>query len=147
MSLYKKILVPVDFSTHSNEALDRAVELARDFGAEIHVVHAFSLPMPMVSPYEVAIPDALFEQARQSASDQLDEKTSLVSAAGITATRHLLEVPAASAIVELAERIGADLIVMGSRGHTGLKHVLLGSVAERTLRSAPCSVLVVRGAS
>jgi nucleotide-binding universal stress UspA family protein len=53
-------------------------------------------------------------------------------------------VPAASAIVGQAEELRVDLIVMGTRGHTGLKHVLLGSVAERTLRHAPCSVLTVK---
>ena len=52
--------------------------------------------------------------------------------------------PAASAIVEVAGEAKADLIVMGTRGHTGLKHVLLGSVAERTLRLAPCAVLTVK---
>ena len=62
----------------------------------------------------------------------------------MSATSHLSEVPAASAIVDLAEELGADLIIMGTRGHTGLKHVLLGSVAERTLRHAPCSVLTVK---
>ena len=61
-----------------------------------------------------------------------------------TATSHLSEVPAASAIVDMAEELEADLIIMGTRGHTGLKHVLLGSVAERTLRHAPCSVLTVK---
>jgi nucleotide-binding universal stress UspA family protein len=54
-------------------------------------------------------------------------------------------VPAAPAIAKAAEDFAADLIVMGTRGNTGLKHVLLGSVAERTLRLAPCSVLAVKG--
>lgn len=52
--------------------------------------------------------------------------------------------PATTAIVEEAQRIGADLIVMGTRGHTGLKHVVLGSVAERVVRTAPCPVLTVK---
>jgi nucleotide-binding universal stress UspA family protein len=145
MSACKKILVPVDFSAQSNEALDCAVELARVFGAEIHVVHAFDLPVPLVSPREVAVPNKLFDQAWQSATDQLRKATDKVAAAGIDSVPHLLEVPTAQAIVDLAESIEADLIVMGTRGHTGLKHILLGSVAERTLRLAPCSVLVVRG--
>jgi nucleotide-binding universal stress UspA family protein len=67
-----------------------------------------------------------------------------VSAEGVKASSHLSEVPAASAIVGQAEELGVDLIIMGTRGHTGLKHVLLGSVAERTLRHAPCSVLTVK---
>jgi universal stress protein E len=70
-----------------------------------------------------------------------------VATEGIAATPHLSEGPAAPAIVGLAERLGADLIVMGTRGHTGLRHVLLGSVAERTLRHAPCSVMTVKASS
>jgi nucleotide-binding universal stress UspA family protein len=70
-----------------------------------------------------------------------------VASDGVTATSQLSEFPAASAVLDLAERLGADLIVMGTRGRTGLKHVLLGSVAERTLRHAPCSVLTVKAFS
>jgi len=145
MSLYKTILVPVDFSPFSDEAMERAIELAREFGAKLHVAHAFSLPLPLMAPYEVAVPTELFDQARESASEQLRKEAEKASAAGVDVTPHLLEVPAATAIVELAERIEADLIVMGTRGRTGLKHVLLGSVAERTLRLSPCSVLAVKG--
>ena len=57
----------------------------------------------------------------------------------------LLESPAAPALAEEAERIGANLIVIGTRGHTGFKHLLLGSVAERTVRLAPCAVLTLKG--
>jgi nucleotide-binding universal stress UspA family protein len=92
----------------------------------------------------VAIPTAFIEEAREAAAAKLDALIRRVATEGVTATSHLSEVPAASAIVDLAEELGADLIVMGTRGHTGLKHVLLGSVAERTLRHAPCSVLTVK---
>ena len=66
------------------------------------------------------------------------------AAEGIQARSHLTEVPAAPSIARTAEDLGADLIVMGTHGHTGIKHILLGSVAERTLRLAPCSVLTVK---
>jgi len=144
MSLYNKILVPVDFSSHSGEALDHAVDLAKQFGAELHVAHVFSPPLPLVSPYEVAMTTELFEEARRSAADRLGKEVSRVSESGIQVVTHLLEAPPAPAIVELAERLEADLIVMGTRGNTGLKHVVLGSVAERTLRLAPCHVLAVK---
>jgi nucleotide-binding universal stress UspA family protein len=144
MRSIRTILVAVDFSEHADPVLDEAVEFAKQFGAELHLVHAFDVRIPLVTPYEVAIPTAFIEEAREAAASKLAALIERVAAQGISATSHLSEVPAASAIVSLAEELGADLIVMGTRGHTGLKHVLLGSVAERTLRHAPCSVLTVK---
>ena len=63
---------------------------------------------------------------------------------GLVAMAHLAELPPAQAITQTAEEIGADVIVMGTRGLAGLKHVLLGSVAERTIRTAPCPVITIK---
>jgi len=144
MKHISKIVVAVDFSEHVDPVLDAAVDFARQFNAELHLVHAFDVRIPLVTPYEVAIPTAFIEEAREAAATKLDALIRKVAAEGVTATSHLSEVPAASAIVDMAEELEADLIIMGTRGHTGLKHVLLGSVAERTLRHAPCSVLTVK---
>jgi universal stress protein A len=138
------ILVAVDFSEHAEPVLDAAIEFGKKWGAELHLLHAFDVRIPLVTPYEVAIPTAFIEEARKAAASKLDALVRRVTAAGVKATSHLSEVPAASAIVDLAADLGVDLIIMGTRGHTGLKHVLLGSVAERTLRHAPCSVLTVK---
>jgi nucleotide-binding universal stress UspA family protein len=145
MKSVQKILVAVDFSEYADSVLDVAVEFAKQLSAELHLVHAFDVRIPLVTPYEVAIPTAFIEEAREAAASKLAALIGKVAEDGVTATSHLSEVPAASAIVDLAEELGADLIIMGTRGHTGLKHVLLGSVAERTLRHAPCSVLTVKG--
>jgi len=123
-----------------------AVVLAKLFGADLHVVHAFDIPLALVTPYEVTVPDNLIREARDAARKRLDAAIETVKAKGVSATAHLAEVPAATAIVEVASETKADLIVIGTRGHTGLKHVLLGSVAERTLRLAPCAVLTVKKA-
>jgi len=144
MKVIQKILVAVDFSEHADPVLEVAVEFAKQFGAELHLLHAFDVRIPLVTPYEVAIPTAFIEEAREAAASKLGALIQEAAAKGITATSHLSEVPAASAIVDLAEELGVDLIIMGTRGHTGIKHVLLGSVAERTLRHAPCSVLTVK---
>jgi nucleotide-binding universal stress UspA family protein len=144
MKSIRKIVVAVDFSEHVDPVLDAAVDFARKFGAELHLVHAFDVRIPLVTPYEVAIPTAFIEEAREAAATKLDALVRKVAAGGVIAVSHLSEVPAASAIVDMAEELEADLIIMGTRGHTGLKHVLLGSVAERTLRHAPCSVLTVK---
>jgi nucleotide-binding universal stress UspA family protein len=141
----RRILVATDFSQHSALALEAAVDLAVQFGAEIDVVHAFDLPIPLLTPYEVAVPDSYLDQTRNAAAQKLAAAAEEVSGRGIEVKTHLREVPAAPAIAQAAGDLGADLIVMGTRGNTGLKHVLLGSVAERTLRLAPCSVLAVKG--
>jgi nucleotide-binding universal stress UspA family protein len=147
MKTIEKIVVAVDFSEHADQALDVAVEFAKQLGAELHLVHALDVRIALMTPYEVAIPTAFIEEARNAAASKLKVLVEKVAAEGVRATSQLSGVPAASAIVDLAEELEADLIVMGTRGYTGLKHVLLGSVAERTLRQAPCSVLTVKESS
>ena len=147
MTRPKKILVATDFSIPARVAVDEAIDLARMFEGELHVVHVFALPTPLITAYEFGIPEQDLEQARTVARAKLDEAAESVSAAGVPAHTHLLQSPADIAITELAREIDADWIVVGTHGHTGLKHVFLGSVAERVVRHAPCSVLVARDAS
>lgn len=138
------ILVAVDFSEPSQRAIDAAVQLAKATGAKLTVFHAFELPIPAVTPYEVAIPPAYLEESRKAAAAQLAEAVARAREAGVEAESRLDEGPAAHCIAGAAEEIAADLVVVGTHGHTGLKHFVLGSVAERTLRYAPCSVLTVK---
>jgi nucleotide-binding universal stress UspA family protein len=100
--------------------------------------------MPLIAPYEVAIPEGIIEGARREAQRQLEQAAKAIS--GVQVTTELANTPAHAALVDAATRLPAELIVTGSRGLTGVKHALLGSVAERTLRYAPCSVLTVRKA-
>jgi nucleotide-binding universal stress UspA family protein len=144
MVSYDRIVTAVDFSEHARKALDAAAELARKFDSELHLVHAFELPFPVLTPYEVALPENFVGDARAAARRELDELEKELSAAGVKVTVHLREGPPDAAIDELAQEINADLIVIGTRGNSGLKHVLLGSVAERTLRHAPCPVLTIK---
>jgi nucleotide-binding universal stress UspA family protein len=138
------ILLAVDFSKSAEAAVTAAHDLALQYRATLHVVHAFELVTPLVSPYQVAIPDLYLVESRNAAKKKLEEVAAKLRAGGVKVESHLTEAPAATAIVRVAEDIGADLIVMGTRGVTGLKHLLLGSVAERTQRMAPCSVLTVK---
>jgi nucleotide-binding universal stress UspA family protein len=94
----------------------------------------------------VSVPDAFIESAREAALERLRELTEQAKQGGVDVRSHLASAPPSSALAETAEQLGVDLLVTGSRGLTGLKHVVLGSVAERTLRHAPCSVLTVKGA-
>jgi nucleotide-binding universal stress UspA family protein len=147
MTRFQTILVPVDFSAHSDKALDCALMLAKTFGAQVHLLHAYHLPIQVATPDQVIIPRDFWTAVRDSAARKLEKALHKVEAAGITGETHLAELPPAQAITQTAEKISADLIVMGTRGLTGLKHVLLGSVAERTIRSAPCPVMTVKDES
>lgn len=140
----KKILVPVDFSEHSKQALDIAVGLAKTLSAEVHLVHVLHYPVQVAAPGQMAIPADLWTEIRDAAARKLEKTTKTVEGEGIKAESHLSEGPNAHSIVELAEKLGVDLIVMGTRGLSGLKHVMLGSVAERTVRLAHCPVLTVK---
>jgi nucleotide-binding universal stress UspA family protein len=144
MSLPRKILVATDFSSHSERALEAGIELAKRLGAELHLTHAYSLPIPLVAPYEVTIPDPYIEETRKAAREKLAEAEAKARAAGLAPKSELAEGSAAAAILRTAEEIDADLIVMGTRGLTGLKYVVLGSVAGHVLRAAPCPVLTLR---
>lgn len=144
MDRLEKIVVALDFSAASGSALEAALFLARPFGAELHLVHAFEVPIPFVGPSEVAVPQPYLDELRDAAARKLEKAREKATAAGARATTHLREVPAAPAIARVAEEVDAQLVVMGTRGLTGLRHVLLGSVAERTLRLAPCPVLTVK---
>jgi nucleotide-binding universal stress UspA family protein len=137
------LLVPVDFSAHSDKALGHAIKLAIAFGGRIHLLHAYQTPITLVTP-EYVIPIDAWKACRDDADRKLSETARKVRGAGVEADAHVAEVPAARAIVEAAEKIGADLILMGTHGRTGLRHVMLGSVAERTIRTAPCPVMTVK---
>ena len=145
----KTILVPTDFSADAEKALSTATELAKLFGARIVVLHGYHVEIPVVSTMAggYALPLGFYEDLRSQATAQVEKLAKEVAAEGVEATGIALQEPAAAATVAQAEGLPADLIVMGTRGITGLKHVLLGSVAERVVRTAPCPVLTVKAAS
>lgn len=147
MSRFQTVVVPIDFSEHATAALDLAIEVTRATQSKIHLLHAYEVPLGAIPPYGVAVPPALIEQVRDAAARRLEKSAQRVEAAGVACETHVLHAAPADAIVEVASSTGADLIVMGTRGLTGLKHVLLGSVAERTVRTAPCPVLTIRSTS
>lgn len=145
MGHFQKILVPLDFSKHADAALALAIELGKEQGAELHLLHAYELPAAVTMAYGVAIPQAVWDGVQEAVTTRLAEALDRVEAAGLRGHSHIATGPAADAIVSAAEAQGVDLIVMSTRGLTGLRHVLLGSVAERTIRTAPCPVLTVKG--
>jgi len=144
---WERLLVAVDFSAHSEQAVEAAAVLATRFDAALDVLHALELPQAIV-PYawSAAFGFELEESIRKSASEQMSRIEGQLIKRGLAPTLHLRAGRPADVVPAAAEELGSDLIVMGTRGQTGLSRLLLGSVAERTLRHAPCSVLAVTAA-
>lgn len=140
----RSILVPTDFSESASRALEHAVGLAKTFRARIDLLHAYQVPIQIGVGEPVPLPQEFFDQMRERAQRRLDDLAAKLSSDGVEVRTHLALEAASRAIVEAAEQLGVDLIVMGTRGLTGMKHVLLGSVAERTVRLAPCPVMTVK---
>ncbi len=140
-----RILIPVDFSEASLRALELGQALAAQFGAELHLFHSQPINFVASSPYAPVLPVYYFEDLTRAAASHLHEWRLEHCDGDLAITEHLSEAPAANAILEMAESLPADLIVMGTRGLSGLKHVLLGSVAERVVQHANCPVLTVKG--
>ena len=149
MTRISRILVPTDFSPTSDEALAYAKRLAERFGASLHVVHAFEDPFTtaafaaeMYTPLPVSMRESMIRDCEQRLAERLPpaDKTLYHGTAEI-----VVGTPAKS-IVEYAANSGVDLIVMGTHGRGGMAHVLLGSVAERVVRTAACPVVTIRQA-
>jgi nucleotide-binding universal stress UspA family protein len=141
---FKRIIVPVDFSENSRRALEVGQELATRFGAELHLFHSQPISWACTSPYDSVLPANYFEDITKAAAKKLHEWRDQYCDEKLEIAEHLSELPAPAAILELADTLDADLIVMGTRGLGALKHVLLGSVAERVVQRAKCPVLTVK---
>jgi nucleotide-binding universal stress UspA family protein len=147
MARFSKILVPVDFSDHSGAALQVAVDLAKVCDAKILLLHCYQIQTGGISPYGIVLPSDYYEEIRDAASKQLAQWKEKVIPEGIEVESVLSSDSPWERISATAEEIGADLIVMGTRGLAGIKHAMLGSVAERTLRAAPCPVVTVKASA
>ena len=141
---FRRILVPVDFSAHSDRALEIARELAKAFGSKLVLLHCYQVNPGAVSPYGIVLPENFDREIREAAARRLEEWREKAAADGVDAEARVSANLPSMGITDAATEEKADLIVMGPRGLSGIKHVLLGSVAERTLRTAPCPVLTVK---
>ena len=143
MASWTKICCPIDFSETSRVALEEASELARRYQGELALLHVFEPPVAttdlMVAPPE------MFEQTAKDLERKLELWKGEAEQRGAKAVRALVVTGAAATeTVRFAREGGYDLVVMGTHGRRGLRHLVLGSVAERVVREAPCAVLVVR---
>lgn len=145
--MIQRILVPVDFSTSAVKALDYAVHLAAVLGGGVeitllHVVEPVYYSAPDITGGAATMAE-LFEEQRRQARVQLRRLEERYAKAGVSVRAVLQAGTAYQAIADTAERLKTDLIVIGTHGRTGLSHLLMGSVAERVVRTAPCPVLTV----
>jgi nucleotide-binding universal stress UspA family protein len=147
MIALKQILVATDFSEPSDCALTYARALASSFKATLHVLHVVGNMVDAAygaEGYAVAVPD-LQQQIEDAARKQLDDLRIEADEGPLPTKRVLVTSNSpAGAIVEYAARQGIDLIVTGTHGRGAVAHLLLGSVAERVVRTAGCPVLTVR---
>lgn len=140
------ILVATDFSETAQKALETAIDMAGHFEAQLVVLHAYNVEIPIASPMMTGgyiLPDGFFDEIAKQARLQVESVANEISAGGVRAIGVAIDEPAALAIVDEAKRRGADMIVMGTRGLTGIKHLALGSIADKVVRTAPCPVLTV----
>jgi nucleotide-binding universal stress UspA family protein len=145
----KKILAPIDFSEPSMAAMRGAMELAKDIGAEVHLVHVVVphrsfIPLPLATnaeqSRELVREAAMVEQAEEELArfkkDEFGDSKKVFT--------YTVVGPPVQKLVDYATQNQIDLILMSTKGRTGGEHMLLGSVTERLVRTAPCSVLVFR---
>ncbi|MFH0735065.1 MAG: universal stress protein [bacterium] len=145
MEMIKKILVPIDFSDYSKNALKYAVQFAKFFEAKIYLIYVIE---PMVYPSDfslgqVSIPSTEYDMQDRAKAELeslilTDIPASLKPEAIIKAGKPFVE------IIDTASDLDIDLIIIATHGHTGMEHLLFGSTAEKVVRKAPCPVLTLR---
>lgn len=142
---FEQILVPIDFSDHSKKSLSFAKAMAESYGAKLQILHVIEenihpafYASGMTSIFEM-IPN-LKDKCQQSLKEMLNE----ASGPKVESEIHVVEGRATQEIVRFAETHSSDLIVIGTHGLTGIEHLLIGSVAEKVVRMAPCPVFTVK---
>ena len=139
-----KILVPTDFSTCAKKALDYAVPFAAQHDAELILLYAAPAPSYAGGEYGVIDTSAMAAEISANSEQRLADFAAAEIPSDIKVETIVRAGSPTAEILDVAEKLAVDMIVLSTHGHTGLKHVLLGSVAEHVVRHAPCPVLVVR---
>ena len=147
MITLKKIMLPTDFSENAAHALSYAGDLAKTFGARIDLVHVHQSPIytGAFGYGTVELPANYEDETRKAVLARLDDQREKLDQ-DIEVKTTFLEGAPFQELIRYAAENDIDLIVMSTHGYTGLKHVLLGSTAERVVRVAPCPVLTIRPA-
>jgi nucleotide-binding universal stress UspA family protein len=145
MAGWKKLCCAIDLSEVSRAAMREATELAHRFGAELELLHVHLNPA-LSAPDGTAVPPSFLDVATQELQSNVGAwQAEAERAVGRPVHATVLPGAPADEIIRFVREHGQDLLVVGTHGRRGVERLLLGSVAERVVREAPCSVLVVRG--
>jgi nucleotide-binding universal stress UspA family protein len=142
--MYGKILVPLDGSELAERAVPHAEEIARGTGAEILLMQAVFIPMPIVPEAVLIAGGKAVEEASKEAAAYLEKTAASLRAEGFRVRTILEERPAADAILHIADREEVDAIVMSTHGRSGLSRLVMGSVAESVLHATRRPVMLVK---
>jgi nucleotide-binding universal stress UspA family protein len=145
MDTYRRILVPVDGSATSNKALVAALQIAREGGGRVRLVHVVD-ELSYVTGFEAGA--IVLDEIRKAAQRVLDSALAMAGSAGVQADVKLLDQPGlrlGEVVAEAARNWEADLVVVGTHGRHGFSRFVLGSGAEQIIRMSPVPVLVIHG--
>ena len=142
--LPKVILAPTDLSERAEAAVDYAIELAASLGATVHLLHVLAVPVVGVPELGMALTSTMIDTMVKDNQEALDLFASRKAGKRELGQALLRTGDARDVINQTATELGADLIVIGTHGRRGISRVLLGSVAEMIVRTAPCPVLTIR---
>lgn len=140
----RRILVPIDFSEYANAVVEWAAHLAEEHQSEIVLLHVYHLPVEFRQVEGAYLPADFWTSMKEESKEQLARYGDRLRERGLDVKEVTREGYPATAIEEEISEVNADLVVIGSRGRTGLSHLLLGSIAERVVQKAPCPVLTVK---
>jgi nucleotide-binding universal stress UspA family protein len=140
---FRRILVATDFAESAERALACAVELARIHSAELMLLHVY-MELPAYPEIAAGQVTAIYEEQRRWVEDALERRARSARASGVLARVLVRTGSPAATIAQTAAEEGADLVMVGTHGRSGIDRLLVGSVAERVVRGAPCPVLVVK---
>lgn len=140
----QRILVPIDFSEHAEPVIDWAAHLAEEHGSEVVLLHAYHVPVEFQQAEGAYLPAEFWTAVQDDARRSLERYGDRLRARGIPVQEVTREGYPATVIEDEVERQSADLVVIGSHGRSGLRHLLLGSIAERVVQKVRCPVLTVK---
>jgi nucleotide-binding universal stress UspA family protein len=140
----RRILVPIDFSDHADPVIEWAAHLAEEHGSEIVLLHAYHVPVEFQQAEGAYLPAEFWTAVKEEARQSLAQYGERLRARGLPVEEVTREGYPATVIEDEVDRQQADLVVIGSHGRTGLRHLLLGSIAERVVQKVRCPVLTVK---
>ena len=142
--MFKKILCPVDFSKFTEEVIAYAADIAKQYGAELHVLHVIP-NLTYFTPYESFLTPENLVAVEKNIQDEVERDFGKILKHIDMEIKRVVKTGVAFVeIIDYAKSEGIDLIVMGTHGRSGIEHILIGNVAEKVVRKSPCPVMSIR---